>query len=91
MIRGDGCRSYLPASKSYTHEHELYNPDSGLSHWLHIVISNAKAFILSPCQGLPKTNMQSCLDGYSFRFQPPRLWQGLSESSDTGCCPFPSS
>ena len=45
-----------------------YDHDSGLLHWLHIVISNAKAFILGPYHGLPKKYLQSYLDEYSFRF-----------------------
>ena len=37
-------------------------------HWLHIVVSNAKAFIPGPCHGLPKDHLQSCLDEFVFRF-----------------------
>ena len=40
-IRSDGYRSYIPALEGYTHEHKPYDPNSGLLHWLHIVISNA--------------------------------------------------
>ena len=41
-IHSDGYGSYVPALEGYTHEHKLYDPNSGLLHWLHIVISNAK-------------------------------------------------
>ena len=41
-IHSDGYGSYIPALEGYTHEHKPYNPNSGLLHWLHIVISNAK-------------------------------------------------
>ena len=67
-IRSDGYRSYIPALEGYTHEHKPYDPNSGLLHWLHIVISNAKAFILGTYHGLPKKNLQSYLDEYCFRF-----------------------
>lgn len=67
-IRSDGYRSYIPALEEYTHEHKPYNPNSGLLHWLHIVISNANAFILGTYHGLPKDNLQSYLDEYCSRF-----------------------
>ena len=68
VIHSDGYRSYIPALEGYTHEHRSYDPSSGLLHWLHIVISNAKAFILGTYHGLPKKHLQSYLDEYSFRF-----------------------
>ena len=68
VIHSDGYRSYIPALEGSTHEHRSYDPDSGLLHWLHIVISNAKAFILGTYHGLPKKYLQSYLDEYSFRF-----------------------
>ena len=67
-IHSDGYCSYIPALDVFTHEHKPYDPDSGLLHWLHIVISNAKAFILGTYHGLPKKYLQSYLDEYSFRF-----------------------
>ena len=68
VICSDGYRCDIPALEGYTHEHRSYDPDSGLLHWLHIVISNAKAFILGTYHGLPKKYLQSYLDEYSFRF-----------------------
>jgi len=68
VIRSDGYRSYIPALEGYSHEHNSYAPNSGLLHWLHIIISNAKAFILGTYHGLPKDNFQSYLDEYCFRF-----------------------
>lgn len=67
-IRSDGYRSYIPALESFAHEHKPYDPKAGLLHWLHIVISNAKTFILGTYHGLPKTYLQSYLDEYCFRF-----------------------
>ena len=67
-VRSDGYRSYIPALEGYTHEHRSFDPSSGLLHWLHIVISNAKAFILGTYHGLPKDNLQSYLDEFCFRF-----------------------
>ena len=68
VIHSDGYRSYIPALTGYTHEYKSYDPNSGLLHWLHVVISNAKSFILGTYHGLPKKNLQSYLDEYSFRF-----------------------
>ena len=67
-IHSDGYRSYLPALEEYIHEHKTYVPNSGMLHWLHIVVSNAKAFILGTYHGLPKDNLQSYLDEFAFRF-----------------------
>lgn len=67
-IRSDGYRSYIPALEDYIHEHKAYVPNSGMLHWLHIVVSNAKAFILGTYHGLPKDHLQSYLDEFAFRF-----------------------
>jgi len=68
VIRNDGYRSYIPALKDFSHEHKTYDPSSGLLHWLHIVVGNAKAFILGTYHGLPKDNLQSFLDEFCSRF-----------------------
>ena len=67
-VHSDGYCSYIPVLDGYTHEHKSYDPHSGFLHWLHIVISNAKAFILGTYHGLSKKYLQSYLDEYSFRF-----------------------
>lgn len=67
-IHSDGYRSYIPALEGFVHKHKAYDPNSGLLHWLHIVISNAKAFILGTYHGLPKTYLKSYLDEFCFRF-----------------------
>ena len=68
VIRSDGYRSYIPALKGFSHEYKSYDPSSGLLHWLHILVSNAKAFISGTYHGLPKDNLQSYLDEFCFRF-----------------------
>jgi hypothetical protein len=45
VVWSGGYRSYEAALKNYRHEPKVYNPNSGLLRWLHIAISNAKAFI----------------------------------------------
>ena len=68
VIHSNDYRSYTPVLKGLIHEHRSYDPGSGLLRWLHIVISIAKAFILSTYHGLPKKHVQSYLDENSFRF-----------------------
>ena len=79
VIHTDGYSSYIPALEGYIHEHRPYDPDSGLLHWLHIVISNAKACILGTYHGLPKKYLQSYLDEYSFRFSRRDFGPALTE------------
>jgi len=57
LLRSDGYRSYISALKNYTHEHKPYDSSSSLLHWRHIMVSNAKAFILDTYHGLPKGNL----------------------------------
>jgi len=64
VIHSDGYRSYIPALKDFSHGHKTYDPSSGLLHWLHIMVGNAKAFILGTYHGLPKDNLQSDLDEF---------------------------
>ncbi len=52
IIRSDGYRSYAPALSVYDHKPAVYNPGGGLLRWIHIAISNAKAFMLSTCPWL---------------------------------------
>lgn len=67
-IRSDGYSSYIPALTDFTHEYSSYNSDSGLLRWLHIILGNAKVFVLGTYHGLPKTCLQSYLDEFCFRF-----------------------
>ena len=53
-IRSDGYRSYIPALEGYTYEHKTYVPNPGVLHWLQIMISNDKAFILAPTTVFPR-------------------------------------
>ena len=58
-IRSDDYCSYAPALTDYNHEPVKYDPQGKMLHWLHIMVSNAKAFILGTYHGLPKANL-SC-------------------------------
>lgn len=67
-IRSDGYCNYIPALEDFTYEHASYDPNSKVLRWLHIAISNAKAFILGTYHGLPKYYLQSYLAEYCFHF-----------------------
>lgn len=78
-IHSDGYCSYIPGLEDYPHEYKPNDSDSGLLHWLHVVVSNAKAFILGTYHGLPKKYLQSYLDEYSFHFSPRDFGPALLE------------
>ncbi len=67
-IRSDGYRSYIPALEAFDHEHQVYDPDKDMLHWLHIAISNLKAFISGTYHGLGKIHLQAYLDEFCFRY-----------------------
>lgn len=67
-IHTDGYRSYKKGLVGYEHQPKVYNPNTGLLHWLHVMISNAKVFILGTFHGLPKQNLDLYLSGFCFRF-----------------------
>lgn len=67
-IHSDGYRSYISALSEYDHRPKKYDPNSGLLHWIHIAISNAKAFILGTYHGLPGKNLDSYLEEFCYRF-----------------------
>lgn len=68
IIHSDGYCSYKPALTDYDHRPKVYDPNSGLLHWLHIIVSNAKAYILGTYHGLPKKNLNAFLAEFCFRF-----------------------
>jgi len=68
-IRADAYRSYPPAlTRDYSLKVQPYDPKTSELHWLHTLVSNAKAFILGTYHGLPNKNLQFYLDEFCFRF-----------------------
>lgn len=57
-IRSNECRSYIPALKSYVHVYKTYDLQSDLLQWMHIMVSNAKAFILRTYHDPPETYLR---------------------------------
>lgn len=68
-IRSDGYRSFSPAlADEYVHEPAKYDTKGEALQWLHIMISNAKAFILGTYHGLPHKYLSDYLAEFCFRF-----------------------
>ena len=70
-IRSDGFRSYNKlGSNGYRHESQAFDHKQNPEHlkWLHVIVSNAKAFILGTYHGLDSKHLQSYLDEFAFRF-----------------------
>jgi len=70
VIRSDGFRSYRKLSKGYRHEPRIFDHKQNPEHlkWLHVIVSNAKSFILGTYHGLDSKHLQAYLDEFAFRF-----------------------
>jgi transposase-like protein len=69
VVQSDAYYSYRkPLAEKYMHQYEIFDTDSKILHWLHIVIGNAKAFVLGTFHGLGEKHMQSYLDEFCYRF-----------------------
>ena len=74
-IRTDGLNIYNGVSDiGYIHNRKTYDPKNQPKHlhWLHIIISNAKAFIDGTYHGLDKKHLQRYLNEFCYRFN--RRW-----------------
>jgi transposase-like protein len=70
-ITSDRLGSYNALAKEgFSHEGKLCDPigDPERLKWLHVVISNAKAYILGTYHGLDKRHLQSYLNEFCYRF-----------------------
>ena len=71
VVRSDGFRSYRKlGSEGYRHEPQIFDHKQDTEHlkWLHVIVSNAKSFILGTYHGLDSIHLQAYLDEFSFRF-----------------------
>lgn len=77
-IRCDGYSAYNKlAENGYQVDAENYDPkdDSQRLKWLHIIISNVKAFMAGTYHGLSDIHLQAFLDEFCYRFNR-RFWPG---------------
>lgn len=70
-ISSDAYHSYRALQQEgFAHEYKVYDAkqDPDHLHWLHTVISNAKAFIGGTYHGLDSKHLQAYLDEFCYRF-----------------------
>jgi len=70
-LRSDGLSAYRKLSKAgFSHEPQNFNHKENPEHlkWLHVIVSNAKSFILGTYHGLDSKHLQAYLDEFAFRF-----------------------
>ena len=58
----------LPLKDKYLHQYEVFDADSEMLRWLHIVIGNAKSFVMGTFHGLGSKHIQCYLDEFCYRF-----------------------
>jgi transposase-like protein len=70
-VRTDGLNAYNTLkSEGYEHEKEKFDPKNNPEHlhWLHVMVSNCKAFIEGTYHGLDKKHLQRYFDEFCYRF-----------------------
>ena len=73
-IHSDALGSFRAALQGkYVHHYQVFDKDSGALRWVHILISNAKSFLLGTYHGVGKKHLQSYFDEFAFRFNR-RFW-----------------
>jgi transposase-like protein len=68
-IQSDAYRSYhKPLIGKYNHQYEVFDSNTDMLHWLHVIVGNAKAFLLGTYHGNCRANLQPFLDEFCYRF-----------------------
>lgn len=69
-ISSDAYRSYNSLATAYNHNPKKFNSINDPDHlkWLHVVLSNAKAFIQGTFHGLDSKHLQRYLNEFCYRF-----------------------
>lgn len=70
IVRTDGLNVYRCLEKRYTHKPAIAmkSGKESILKWVHICISNAKAFITGTFHGLDSKHLQRYLDEFCYRF-----------------------
>jgi transposase-like protein len=82
-VSTDGHSSYRQLRENYTHKFQNYyeSDDAEFLKWLHVIIGNAKTYILGTYHGLEDKFLQAYLDEFCYRFNrrfnPPQLFGRL--------------
>ena len=73
-IHSDALGSFrIALQETYDHHYQIFDRDSGALRWIHILISNAKSFLLETYHGIGKKHLQRYFDEFAFRFNR-RFW-----------------
>ncbi len=81
ILKTDGYRSFNNLSSiGYNHETVDY-----IMKWVHIIISNAKAYIKGTFHGACDEHLQRYLDAFCYRFNR-RFWEGQLFNRLLGAC-----
>ena len=73
-IHSDALGSFRAALQGeYVHHYQVFDKDCGALHWIHILISNVKSFLLGTYHGIGKKHLQRYFDEFAFRFNR-RFW-----------------
>jgi transposase-like protein len=86
-IGSDAYAAYNSLAKKYKIDQKKFDPIENPEHlkWIHVVISNAKAFIEGTFHGLDKPHLQSYLDEFCYRFNR-RKFVGQAFFRLLSCC-----
>jgi transposase-like protein len=88
VVITDGLNIYNKLAESgYKHRPKNFDPTGEPEHlkWLHIIISNIKAFIAGTYHGLGVKHLQAFLDEFCFRFNR-RSWGGQLFARSLAAC-----
>ena len=73
-IHSDALGSFRAALQGeYVHHYQVFDKGNGALRWIHILISNAKSFLLGTYHGIGKKHLQCYFDEFAFRFNR-RFW-----------------
>ena len=73
-VHSDALGAFRAAlQNAYDHHYQVFDKDSGALRWVHVLISNAKSFLLGTYHGIGKKHLQSYFDEFAFRFNR-RFW-----------------
>ena len=87
-IRTDGLPAYNGlGGEGYEHQGELFDPENRPEHlhWLHVIVSNLKAFIQGTYHGLEIKHLQRYFDEFCYRFNRRRFANQLFNRLLTAC------
>ena len=87
LISSDAYSSFNALKEDYLLDAKKYNPVENPDHlkWLHVIISNAKAFVAGTFHGLDKKHLQLYLDEFCYRFNR-RKFKGERFNRLLSCC-----